>query len=147
MFLTGSSLSILALRLYFSENNLGKRSYPIACPAVGRARVTESRLREKTKVTSSAQTLVAKRLATVYAHPRHAPRKDRAVFCSPALALCPTAAAASFDFSPRAHFGHHLAATSTQRSRQGARPNSLLYLLRIGYSVPVSFLLRHLQRF
>ena len=102
-------------------------------------RLAELRLREKTKFTTSVQTLVAKRLATVYPHPRHAPRKVRSVFCSSALALCQTTAAASFNFPSRTNFGHHLAATITQRRRHGARPDSFLYLLRMGYSVPVSF--------
>src|SRR5712692_2146267 len=103
------------------------------------ARLTKLRLSEKTEVARSVQTLVAKRLATVYPHPRHAPRKHRSVFCSSALALCQVAAAAAFNFPSLTNFGHHLAATITQRRKHGARPDSFLYLLRMGYSVPVSF--------
>src|SRR6266852_299508 len=102
-------------------------------------RVTQWSLSKKAAVTPSVQTLVAKRLATVYPHPRHAPRKDRSVFCSSALALCHVAAAVSFNIPSLTNFGHRLAATITQRRRHGARPDSFLYLLRMGYSVPVSF--------
>src|SRR5712692_4710222 len=102
-------------------------------------RVTQWSLSKNAAVTPSVQTLVAKRLATVYPHPRHAPRKVRSVFCSSALALCQTTAAASLNFSPLANSSHCRGATITQRSGHGACSNSLLDLLRMGYSVPVSF--------
>src|SRR5213083_2561018 len=87
----------------------------------------------------SLQTLVAKRLATVYAHSVHAPRKRPFVSHSSALAHCKAMAAAPFDCLPRADSGYHSGAAVSQRRKHRTRTNSLLYLRGMEHSLPISF--------
>ncbi len=114
------------------------------CRKGGRqVRVAKPSPRQKTKFTTSVQTLVAKRLATVYPHPEYVPRKNRATLFSPASACCQATPATPLNSLPPANLSRYLGAAITNRPSRRAGPDTFLYFVRVEHSVSVYVRLRH----